>query len=121
MEKRITKRTCLNDILEIVTELGREDLIQYATHELELLDKRAANAGPTKKQKENIELADKLYEALVNYGKPATIYDIQCNCSEFSEDKYSVQKMSALLKKLVDANKVVKVVIKKKVYFSVEK
>ena len=117
MEKRITKRDNYNELLSIVTELGREDLINFVNHELELLDNRANRNTLTKTQKENLETIEVIYDALAELAKPVTITEIQEANNELGE--LSNQKISALLKKLVDSNRVVKVTEKGKSYFSI--
>lgn len=117
MEKRITKRENFASVLEIVTELGRGDLVDFINHEIELLDKKASKKTQTKTQKENETFIETIYEVLVDLAKPATINEIQ-NANETIAE-FSNQKVSALLKKLVDAKRVVKVVEKNKTYFSV--
>ena len=117
MEKRITKRDNYTEILAIVTELGRTDLVDFVNHELELLANRANRNTLTKTQKENLELVEVIFNTLVELAKPATIADLQEANATITE--LSNQKVSALLKKLVDSNRVVKVVEKGKSYFSI--
>lgn len=115
MEKRITKRDNFNTIRGILVGLNREDLVAFVDHELELLDKRGASKSLTKTQKENLELVETVYNALAEISNPVTV-------SEFltaSNLEMSNQKASALLKKLVDTERVVKVTEKGKSYFSV--
>ena len=119
MEKRITKRDNFNTIRGILAELNREDLVAFVDHELELLDKRGASKSLTKTQKENLELVEKLYEALANYENPVTITELMDTNEEFGA--LSNQKVSALMKKLTDTNRVVKYTEKNKSYFSVAK
>lgn len=117
MEKRITKRDNYNAILAIVSELGREDLIDFVNHEIELLNKRANSTSLTKTQKENLELIEVIYNTIIDLAKPVTITDIQDANKTLAE--LSNQKVSALLKKLVDSERVVKVTEKGKAYFSI--
>ena len=117
MEKKITKRDMFNDIIAIATELNRTDLVEFANHEIELLDKRASHNTLTKVQKANLELVEVVYNTLVELARPATIADIIAANDVFAE--FSNQKMSSLLKKLVDSNRVVKVVENKKAFYSI--
>jgi ribosome-binding ATPase YchF (GTP1/OBG family) len=117
MEKKMTKRDMFNDIIAIATELNRTDLVEFANHEIELLNKRAERNTLTKTQKENLELVEKVYEVIAALAKPVTITEIQATNEEFST--LSNQKISALLKKLVDAKRVIKVVEKNKSFYSV--
>lgn len=115
MEKKITKRENYASLRTIAENLNRTDLVAFIDHEVELLNKRAAHPTLTKTQKENLELVEVIYDALVDLEKPVTV-------SEFLEAtsmELSNQKVSALLKKLVDSERVVKVTEKGKSYFSV--
>ena len=59
----------------------------------------------------------KIVNALQEIGEPVTISDLQKQNKEMSE--YSNQKLSAMLKKLVDNEKtVIKTIDKKKSFFS---
>lgn len=115
MEKKITKRENFASLREIAENLNRTDLVAFIDHEVELLNKRASHTSLTKIQKENIELVETVYNALAKINTPVTV-------SEFltaSNLEMSNQKASALLKKLVDTERVVKVTEKGKSYFSV--
>ena len=64
MEKKITKR-------EVINELLREDLIQntpmykdYLEHELELLDRKNASSKSGKSKEENLEIENMLLEEM---------------------------------------------------------
>ena len=80
---------------------------------------RLANrkAGQTKVQKANEGLVEEVYAAIVRAGKPVTVTELQ----EANEDmaNYSNQKLSALLRMLVKADRIVKTIDKKKSYFSI--
>ena len=58
-----------------------------------------------------------MFEALETVGKAVTITELQTEVAEMSE--YSNQKLSAMLKKLVDCGRVTKTMDKKKSYFSI--
>lgn len=113
-EKKMTKKDFYGVIREMVAD--RADLVEFIDHELELLNKKSSKRGLTATQKENVELMDKIYNALVEVGNPVTISELQASVPEMAE--YSNQKLSALLKKLVESNRVVKTIEKKKSYFS---
>ena len=49
------------EMLEIATELGKQDLVDFCKHEIELLDKEAS-----KSQKENDELMNSLFDNLLD-------------------------------------------------------
>lgn len=71
----------------------------------------------TAKQVENDKLADVILETLMNSENPMTITEMQKPNEELAE--YSNQKISAIMRKLVESAQVIKTVEKKKSYFSV--
>ena len=117
MEKRITKRDYFNELKELVANLNREDLVAFINHELELLDKKASNKTPSKTQVENENIKNVILATLIDIAKPSTITDIQTANTDLAN--LSNQKISALLTQLVNENKVVRTVDKKKAYFTI--
>lgn len=115
MEKRITKRDYFNELKGLVA--NREDLVAFIDHELELLDKKASNKTPSKTQLENANIKDVIVRTLTNLTNPATITEIQETNTDLAN--LSNQKISALLTQLVNENKVVRTVDKKKAYFTI--
>lgn len=115
MEKKITKKENYASLRAIAENLGREDLVAFIDHEVELLNKRAAHPTLTKTQKENLELVEVVFNALSEINAPVTVSDFLTQ----SGLEMSNQKASALFKKLVDSERVVKVTEKGKSYFSV--
>lgn len=115
MEKKITKRENYASLRAIAEDLNRTDLVAFIDHEVELLDKRAAHPTLTKTQKENLELVEVVFNALSEINAPVTVSDFLTQ----SGLEMSNQKASALFKKLVDSERVVKVTEKGKSYFSV--
>ena len=121
MTKKMTKKEWFAEIRAIVevAELKEEkktDMMKFIDREVELLEKKHSKSGQTKTQKENVEIMEKIVSALVAIGKPVTITELQNGNKEMTE--YSNQKLSALLKKLVESDRVVKTQEKKKSYFS---
>ena len=122
MTNKMTKKEWFAEIRAIVekAELDEEKktgMTEFINHEVELLEKKHSKSGQTKTQKENLEIMEKIMAALAEVGKPVTITELQSTNTEMAE--YSNQKLSALLKKLVDGGRVVKTQEKKKSYFSV--
>ena len=115
MEKRLTKKDYFKELRGMVT--NRQDLVDFIDHELELLDKKSSKSSETKTQIENKGIMEKIVIALQEIAKPVTITELQTQSESLKE--YSNQKLSALLKKLVDTEQVVKTTDKKKSYFSV--
>lgn len=119
-ERKVTKRERFEEIKEIVLGLGLDneaEMVAFIDREIELLSKKRASGAKTATQKENEVLVEKLYETLVEMGRPVTISEIQKGTETFGG--MSNQKVSALMKKLVDTKRVDKVVDKKKSYFSI--
>lgn len=113
MEKRITKRDVLNHIIE--TYANDKMVVEYATHEIELLDRKKSSDVKTKTQVVNEGLKDVIVATLTDLAKFVTITELQNANTELAE--LSNQKISALLKQLVDSDIVKKQVDKKKAYF----
>lgn len=122
MTNKMTKREWFVEIKAIVESAQvdgekKAGMVDFIDHEVELLDRKHSKSGQTKTQKENLEIMEKIMTALAEVGKPVTITELQSASTEMAE--FSNQKLSALLKKLVDGGRVVKTQEKKKSYFSV--
>ena len=115
-EKKITKRDNFNAIREIVEAQGREDLVAFVDNELDLLAKRASKKSLTKTQKENLELVEVVFEALAKCENPVTVAELLAANTDLD---YSNQKVTALLRKLVEAGRAVKVTEKGKTFYSI--
>lgn len=114
MEKRVTKRDVLNHIIE--TYATDTMVVEYAKHEIELLDNKKSNKTETKTQKENVVLMETIVNTLTDLARPVRITELQEANSTLAE--LSNQKVSALLKKLVDNKTINKTIDKKVAYFS---
>lgn len=118
--KKVTKKDYfagLKVIVENSAVENKDELVAFIDREVELLNKRNASRTdkPTKKQTENNAIVKIIYDTLVYLGKASTIETIKDADADLSE--LTPQKISALLKKLVDAGKVVKSYEKKKAYY----
>lgn len=119
--KKMTKKEMFAMVMEVVANCDVEnktEMIDFINHEVELLERKSSKSGQTKTQKENELLMEQLVLAFGEMEKPVTISEFQAS-SEFEVATLSNQKISALLKKLVESGKMVKTVEKKKSYFSV--
>lgn len=118
--KKVTKRERFEMIKEIVLNAGvanEAEMVEFIDREIELLNKKRASGAKTANQKANDELVEKLYKVLAEIGRPVTVSELQKENEEFGA--MSNQKVSALMKKLVDADRVIKTPDKKKSYFSI--
>ena len=123
MEKRLTKKDYFEMIRGVCAD--RTDIVDFCNHEIELLSRKNSKSGATKTQKENEIVANMLVEELTKVGKPITITDLM-NTSEIVKgytlengNNLTNQKISAIFKQLVESQRIVKVVDKKKSYFSI--
>jgi len=114
MTNKKTKKDLFLEVREVVA--GNAELVAFVDHELELLDKKAS-VKSTKVNDEQVALMEKIVNALTEIGRGVTISELQKENAEMAE--YSNQKLSAMLKKLVDNKQVTKVVDKKKSYFTI--
>lgn len=120
--KKMTKKDYFNALLNIKEVGTNEKLVAFIDHELELLEKKSNSAKndekkPTAKQVEN----EKIKEIIISYMEENTLYsisDLQKNISECAE--LSNQKMSALLRLLIEDEIVERVIDKRKVYFKLK-
>ena len=113
MANKKTKRDLFLEVREVVA--GNEELVAFVDHELELLNKKTSTKS-TKVNDEQVALMEKIVNALNEIGRSVTISELQKENAEMAE--YSNQKLSAMLKKLVDNKQVTKIVDKKKSYFT---
>lgn len=121
---KVTKKDKFAMVIAIVEKsnvANKSEMLEFLAHEVELLEKKNSKTGQTKVQKENEVLLDQLELALAEFDKPLTI-------SEFMKESthevatLSNQKLSALMKKLVEERHTVdKTVEKKKSYFSLKR
>lgn len=122
MEKKMTKRDYYNEIITMATELERQDLVDFAKHEIELLDKKKSSGKGkvNETMTANIEL---VYQALAKVGTRTTTTELIAKQNEMllplanESGIITTQKVSAYLNKLVDCGRVQNVKEKKKTYF----
>ena len=114
--KRVTKKEYFGEVVKMAESLGRTDIVEFAQHEIELLDKKASSKVTTKTQKEN----EGIKEIIKNFlnetpNEMFTITQLQEKVEDLKD--YSNQKISALVSQLYKANEIDKIVDKKKSYF----
>jgi hypothetical protein len=114
MANKITKKEMFNMIKEVAGVRENPQMVAFIDHELELLDRKASGKKPTKTQEENKVLKEEVLAVLSDTG--LTVTEVQ-NKSNVLGD-LSNQKVSALLRQLVEDGLVVKTIDKKKSFFS---
>ena len=113
MANKITKKEMFTRIKAQVKD--NAEMVAFIDHEIELLDKKASNKKATKTQEANIGIKSTIL-AVLGSGKSMTVTEMQGASAELGE--LSNQKVSALVRQLVEAGKVVKTIDKKVSRFS---
>ena len=76
MEKKITKREIINQMLELDVVKANQLYVDYLNHEIELLDNKLKNRKPSKSREASDKLVDIVAETLIALGKPSTVTEI---------------------------------------------
>lgn len=114
---KMEKFAMIKAMLESSNAEQKDMLIEFVEHEMDLLSRKSSKGTQTKTQKENEILLDRLEEALEEMTDWVTISEFQeFSCADVA--RLSNQKLSALLRKLIDRGSVVKTTEKKKSYFA---
>ena len=113
MANKITKKEMFTMIKAQVKD--NAEMVAFIDHEIELLDKKASNKKATKTQEANVGIKSTIL-AVLEGGKSMTVTEMQGASAELS--KLSNQKVSALVRQLVDAGEVVRTIDKKVSRFS---
>ena len=113
MANKITKKEMFTMIKAQVKD--NAEMVAFIDHEIELLDKKSFNKKATKTQEANVGIKSTIL-AVLEGGKSMTVTEMQGASTELG--KLSNQKVSALVRQLVEAGKVVKTIDKKVSRFS---
>ena len=113
MANKITKKEMFTMIKAQVKD--NAEMVAFIDHEIELLDKKASNKKATKTQEANVDIKSTIL-AVLESGKSMTVTEMQSASAELGE--LSNQKVSALVRQLVEAGEVVKTIDKKVSRFS---
>ena len=112
-EIKKTKKEMFAELKKVVK--GNVEMEQFLDHEIELLERKKVSGTKTKTQIENENIKNVIVDTLTNLAKFVTISELQTANEELAQ--YSNQKLSALLKQLVDSKVVNKQIDKKRAYF----
>lgn len=120
----MTKREIYTEVIEIVSAsetANKAEIIDRITKDIEALDKKSTSKTATKTQKQNIENVEIVYNALAEIGKPVTVTELitATNIKTVENEAMTTSKVTALLKKLLEAGRVVRTTEKKKALYSV--
>lgn len=115
-EKKITKREVINAMLADPHVQANADYVAYLQNELKLLDKKAEKKGKSEDElKEIARLKDVVAGAIGSIGK-GTVSEIQKANEELGD--LSNQKVTSLLKAMIEDGVVIKTVEGRKSIFS---
>ena len=115
MANKITKREVIGMMMNEEVVKANPTYVAYLENELALLNKKAQNKKATKTQEQNVGIKATILKVLATIGS-GTVTDIQNGNEELSA--LSNQKVSALIRQLVENGEVVKTTDKKKSIFS---
>ena len=116
--KKATKKEMFGELIRLAKENERTDLVEFCEHEIELLNKKASASGQTKTQAENEKIKVVIIEELTRIARAVTISELIKESETLGQ--YSNQKLSALLKQMVENDKTVtKIINKKKSLFTI--
>ena len=118
MANKITKREVIKMMMNEEVVKANPTYVAYLKNELALLDKKAQNKKATKTQEQNVGIKATILEVLATIGS-GTVTDIQNGNEGLSA--LSNQKVSALIRQLVESGEVVRTTDKKKSIFSLAK
>ena len=117
--KKLTKRDRFAALLKMSEVQANPDMVAFIEHEIELLAKKnAGDKKPTAKQMENDGIKATILTVMEK--SPEHLFTVTELCKADADlAELSNQRVSALLRQLIDAGKVKKTEDKRKSYFSV--
>ena len=115
--KKVTKKEMFGRLIELAQENERTDLIEFCEREIDLLNKKASASGQSKTQAENEKIKVVIAEELTRIARAVTISELIKESEILGQ--YSNQKLSAILKQMVESGTVTKIVDKKKSLFTI--
>ena len=119
MENNTTKKKTLKnyyeEIIEMATSLDNKEIVEFCEDRIEKLEHKATNGKLTKTQEENLVLKETLLSAITD--EPQTITELQ---EKSGLQDLSNQKVTALLRQLIEAEKIVRTVDKRKAHFKLK-
>jgi hypothetical protein len=114
--KKPTKRDNFSALLNLAEVKANPKLVEFINHEMELLDKKnSSEKKPTAQQTANEAIKNAILDNMAE-GAKYTITDLIKNVPECAD--LTNQRVSALVRQLVDDKVVVRTEDKRKAYFS---
>ena len=110
----MTKKEMFATIATLLAD--NTEIVEFCNHEISLLSNRSGSKTPTKTQKENVAIKEQIVNILRTLGKAVTVTEL-LSTDELGD--YTNQKISALLRQLVESGQVVKTIEGKKAMFTI--
>jgi hypothetical protein len=110
---KVTQREMFNEIIALAEANEREDIVEFAKGRIAMLDKK--KSGSPKVNEENEVIKATILKVMAD-GEPATVSAIMKRDESLAV--LSNQKISAMLRQLIDAGKVDKAKDKKATVFT---
>ena len=117
--KKMTKRDYFNQLLAVEGVKGSPELVKFIEHELELLAKKNASASDRKPTA--VQIANEGIKAtILENMKPNQLYTITDFIKNIAElNDLTNQRVSALVRQLMNDGKVERIEDKRKAYFRI--
>lgn len=115
MTNKITKVEMFTKIMNLDSVKADAGMAAFIQHEIDLLNRKSTNKKITKNQEANLDIMATIETVLAMVDKPVTITELQTFDSTLAN--FSNQKISALIRKMIQTNKVAKIIDKKKSTF----
>ena len=116
---KVTMKDKFNEVIKALngedTTIPTEELVTFIEGRIAQIEKKASSKKSAKNSEENIALANIILEVLTN--EPTTVSELQ-NKDDRLAPPISNQKVSYILRTLVDEGKVVKTVEKRRPKFA---
>lgn len=113
--KKKTLKNYYEEIIEMATALDNKEIVDFCKDRIEKLDHKNGKKKMTKTQEENEVLKETLLLAITE--EPQTITELQ---EITGLQDLSNQKVTALLRQLIEAEKIEREVIKRKAHFKLK-
>lgn len=110
----MTKKEMFATIATLLAD--NTEVVDFCNHEIELLANRKTSKTPTKTQKANEGIMDTIERDLAEFEAPVTVTELIAGGEGL--EGLTNQKVSALLRKMVEAGRVVKTIEGKKAKFA---
>lgn len=128
----MTRKEKMETILTIIETSVRGDkaeLAEFVANEIARLSKPTSNKVSSALQKTNSAIKEKALEVLEDFGRPVTITEMMTLSNKLTSyiletkegekvETMTNQKLSSIMKRLVEDKKVIKTIERKRAYFS---